>query len=286
MKRYRTTYGGKRLQFNTVKLFIDGINQNHAGGLLKPYTNDPAYVGDTLLTVDELRDFLLELDKEQFDLHVHTMGDLAVRRVLDAVAAAKALAKDNFYPRVTIAHLEVIDAADLRRIKALGVIGNYTPWWFAARKNDPLLDSLGDHRYEHMYAAKSLLDADIKVTFSSDEWWGGERLPTYLNPYFGMQIGHTRQAPKEWREPGDEDIRPSREERLSIEQLLIGYTQNGAYQLRLENQIGSIRAGKLADLVVLDRNLFDMDSDEIWKTQPNAVLMEGEIIQGALPAAD
>ena len=137
-----------------------------------------------------------------------------------------------------------------------------------------------------MYAAKSLLDADIKVTFSSDEWWGGERLPTYLNPYFGMQIGHTRQAPKEWREPGDEDIRPSREERLSIEQLLIGYTQNGAYQLRLENQIGSIRAGKLADLVVLDRNLFDMDSDEIWKTQPVAVLMEGEIIQGALPAAD
>jgi hypothetical protein len=56
--------------------------------------------------------------------------------------------------------------------------------------------------------------------------------------------------------------------------------------LRLENQIGSIKAGKLADLVVLDRNLFDMDSDEIWKTQPVAVLMEGDIIQGALPAAD
>ena len=70
---------------------------------------------------------------------------------------------------------------------------------------------------------------------------------------------------------------------LSIEQLIAGYTQNGAYQLRMEDKIGSIETGKLADLIILNDNLFDMDSDEIWKVKPAAVLMEGEVIQGRLP---
>jgi hypothetical protein len=134
-----------------------------------------------------------------------------------------------------------------------------------------------------MYRAKSLLDLGVRVTFSSDEWWGGELLPTYLNPYFGMQVGHTRQYPKEWWEEDDEGVRSPRNEQLSIEQLIAGYTQNAAYQLRMENQIGSIETGKLADLVILNDNLFDIDRYEIWKVKPAAVLMEGEIIQGALP---
>ena len=283
MKRYRKEYGGDRLQFNTVKLFMDGINQNHAGALLEPYADDASYVGDTMLSVEELRDFLLELDKERFDIHIHTMGDLAVQRVLDAVEAAKAIAGPEFYPRVTIAHLEVIAAADVPRIKELGVIANYTPWWFAARQDDPLSTSFGDERYGDMYRARTLLESGITVTFSSDEWWGGELLPTYLNPYFGMQVGHTRQSPKEWREEGDDAIRSPSDERLSIEQLITGYTRNGAYQLRMEEQIGSIETGKRADLVILDGNLFDMDSYKIWQTKPATVLMDGEIIQGALP---
>ncbi len=282
MRRYRREYGGDRLQFNTVKLFMDGINQNRSSALLEPHADDPSYVGDTILTVEELRDFLLELSKEQFDLHVHTMGDLAVRRVLDAVEAAKDIAKNDFYPRVTISHLGLIDSADLHRIKELGVICNYTPWWFTADHDDPLKIWLGEDRYENMYSPKSLFELGITVTFSSDEWWGGELLPTYLNPYFGMQVGHARQYPSEWREQ-DEKIRPPENEQLSIEQLIAGYTQNGAYQLRMENEIGSIETGKLADLVVLNDNLFDIDSDKIWQVKPAAVLMEGEVIQGALP---
>jgi predicted amidohydrolase YtcJ len=283
MKRYREEYGGDRLQFNTIKLFMDGINQNRSSALLEPHTDDPAYVGDTTLSVEELRDFLLELSEEQFDIHIHTMGDLAVRRVLDAVEAAKDIAKNDFFPRVTIAHLGLIDSADLPRIKELGVIANYTPWWFTADQNDPLKVWLGDDRYANMYSPKALFDLGIDVTFSSDEWWGGDRLPTYLNPYFGMQVGHTRQAPKEWREKDDDAVRPPANAALSIEQLIAGYTRNGAFQLRMENQIGSIETGKLADLVILNDNLFEIDSDEIWMVKPAAVLMEGEVIQGALP---
>ena len=98
-----------------------------------------------------------------------------------------------------------------------------------------------------------------------------------------MQVGHTRQVPKEWWENEDQAIRPPTDQRLSIEQMIAGYTHYAAYQMRMEDQIGSIETGKLADLVVLNDNVFEIDRYEIWKVRPAAVMMEGEVIQGALP---
>jgi predicted amidohydrolase YtcJ len=282
IKRYRREYGGDRLQFNTVKLFMDGIYQNRTSALLEAYVDDPSYVGETILSVEELRDFLLELSEERLDIHIHAEGDLAVKRLLDAVESAQDIANDGLYTRVTISHLGLIDPTDLLRISELGVIANFTPWWFTTEEHDSVRVSLGDARFGRMFNPKPLFDLGVVVTLSSDEWWGGERLPTYLNPYFGMQIGHTRQFPSEWRE-GEEQVRPPTDGQLSIEQLIMGYTQNGAYQMRLEGEIGSIEKGKLADLVLLDDNLFDIDSDRIWKTKPAAVLMEGKVIRGAWP---
>jgi predicted amidohydrolase YtcJ len=283
MKRYRAMYGGDRLKFNTVKLFMDGIYQNRSAALLEPYSDDPSYVGDTILSVDELREFLLELNAERMDIHIHVEGDLAVRRVLDAVEQAQGVVGDDFYTRVTISHLGLISPTDLSRVKKFGVVANYTPWWFTTEQNDPERVSVGEARFERMFDPKSLVDLGVVVTLSSDEWWGGERLPTYLNPYFGMHVGHSRRYPGEWREV-EEEMRPPMDGQLSIEQIVMGYTRNGAYQLRMDNEIGSIEAGKVADLVILDDNLFDMDRDRIWKVKPVAVLMEGEVIRGALPA--
>ena len=84
------------------------------------------------------------------------------------------------------------------------------------------------------------------------------------------------------REEGDDAIRLPVGEQLSIEQLITGYTWNGAYQLRMEDEIGSIETGKRADLVILDDNLFEMDSDKIWQVNPAAVMMDGEIVKSAL----
>ena len=281
MQRYRREYGGDRLQFNTVKLFMDGIYQNRTSALLEPYLDDPSYVGDTILSVEELRDFLVELSAARLDIHIHAEGDLAVRRVLDAVESAQDIASDDFYTRVTISHLGLIDPVDLPRVAALGVIANYTPWWFTTEEDDSVRASLGDARFGRMFSPKPLFDLGVVVTLSSDEWWGGELLRTYLNPYFAMQIGHTRMYPREWREQ-EEIVRPPVDGRLSMEQVIMGYTQNGAYQMRMENEIGSIEKGKLADLLIFDDNLFDIDSDTIWKVKPAAVLMEGEVIHGAL----
>ena len=221
---------------------------------------------------------------EQMDLHVHAIGDLAVRKVLDAVEAARAVAGTRYYPRVTIAHLELIDPHDLLRIKTLGVVSNFTPWWFGVNQEDVVEVSLGTDRYANLYQPKSLFDIGAVVTFSSDEWWGDELLNTYLSPFLGMQVGHTRQYPKEWwGERGAGEVRSPESERLDLEMMIRGYTTNGAYQLRMENEIGTIATGKLADLLVLDENLFDADRYEIWKIKPSIVMMEGELIRGSLP---
>lgn len=282
MKRYRKEYGSDRLQFNTVKLFMDGIYQNRTSALLDAYVDDPSYVGDTLLSVEELRDFLLELNAERFDIHIHAEGDLAIRRVLDAVEEARGIADDEWSMRVTLSHLGLIDEADLPRIKEQGLIANYTPWWFTTGPGDLVSAMMGEERFGRMFDPKSLVDLGVPVTLSSDEWWGGELLPTYLNPYFGMQIAHTRQFPSEWRD-GSERIKPPLDGGLGMEQILLGYTRNAAYQLRMESEIGSIVEGKVADLAVFDEDIFTIDPDSLWKIRPITVMMEGQVIQGALP---
>ena len=113
---------------------------------------------------------------------------------------ARDLAGDSFYTRVTLSHLGLIDPADLPRFSELGIVANYTPWWFTTEDGDPVRRSMGDERFERMFDPKSLLDLGVVVTLSSDEWWGGDLLPTYLNPYFGMQIALTRKYPNDWRD--------------------------------------------------------------------------------------
>ncbi|MDX1406463.1 MAG: amidohydrolase, partial [Woeseiaceae bacterium] len=196
MKRYRETYGGERLRFNTVKLFMDGIHENRASAMLEPYADDPDYVSDTTLSVDELKDFLLALHEERFDLHVHVIGDLATKRVLDAVEQAQAEVGDDFYPRVSLGHLQTVDPGDWPRFRELGVSANFTPWWSGVDDPNPIGGSLGEARGKDTFRARAIADAGGNVTFSSDTW-----TLRYLSPFLGMQVGHTRQYPREWLTP-------------------------------------------------------------------------------------
>ena len=98
------------------------------------------------------------------------------------------------------------------------------------------------------------------------------------SPYFGMQVGHTRLEP----EFGDDaTVRPPLDERLALEDLIRGYTINGAAQLGMEDEIGSIELGKHANLVVLDRNLFEVLPNNIKDTRPTAVIVEGALVSGS-----
>ncbi len=277
LQRLRRTYGSERLRFNTIKIHFDGTNEIRTGALLEPFSDDPGNRGATLLDTEQLRDFIVQLHEARIDLHLHILGDRGIRIALDAVEAARRSVDGELYPRVTICHLDIIDTADYPRFKPLGVIANYTPQWHGLGDRPPLTAGTLGPRFERMLLVQPLLDDGAVVTFSSDvvSLSGMER----ANPYLGMQIGHNRQ----YHQQGEAaPIRLPMTERLDLEDLIKGYTLSGAYQLRMEDQLGSIEVGKLADLVVLDRNLFEIDRYEIHEVRPEAVIMEGEIIRGSL----
>ena len=279
MRRFREAYGGERLQFNTIKLFMDGIHENRSSAMFEPFTDDLDYESNTTLTPEELHDWLIELHEAQFDLHIHAIGDFAVNVVLEGVEMARTTVGDDFYPRVTMAHLQNIHPGDRERFAELGVSANFTAWWHGIDSPDPALAGLGPERSHQSYPVRPLYDSGANVTFSSDDW----RLDV-LSPFLGIQVGHTRQYP-DIMLSGDQDpeaFKGPASEKLPLEYMIRGFTINGAYQLRMEDRIGSIESGKSADFVVLPENLFEVNPKTIYTLMPDAVIMEGELIQGQM----
>ena len=275
--RMRRIYTGERLKFNTIKIHFDGVHEVRSAATLEPYSDDPENRGNTLIDEDTLTAFILELHEAKLDLHLHCVGDRAIRIALNAVERARDSLDEPLYPRVTLTHLEIIDPAELPRFRELGVIANFTPAWHAYWEVDLTRTTLGP-RYERSFLIQPLLDQGTTVSFSSDTT-SLENIED-ANPYLGIQTAHNRQYPPDGP---DARVREPIADRLSLEDLIKGYTLGGATQLRMNEDIGSIEVGKLADLVVLDRNLFEIDRYEIAEATPVAVLMEGEVISGELP---
>jgi predicted amidohydrolase YtcJ len=225
-----------------------------------------------------MSDFILELHAEQIDLHLHTVADRAIRVALDAVEMARAEVGGPLDARVTFCHLELIDDADFDRFYELDIFANFTPQWHGGHIQGAEL-TLGQERYDRMFRVQPLLDRNVAVTFSSDitdaRRWRANR----ASPFFGMQIGHTRLEPEFGARA---TVRPPLDERLDLEDLVRGYTINGAAQLGMADEAGSIEVGKLGNLVVLDRNLFETLPNSISSIRPTAVLMEGELVSGSL----
>jgi predicted amidohydrolase YtcJ len=279
LRALRGRFEGPRLRFNTVKIHFDGVSEIGTSSVLEPFLDRPENHGGTVVSGTRLRDFILELHRERIDLHLHTVGDAASRTALDAVEQARAAVGGLLDTRVTLCHLELLDAADIPRFKALGVVANATPHW-----NGGYFQGadrwLGTERYNRMYRVQPLLDAGATVTFSSDITDHIEWKTDRADPFVGIEIGHTRQEVKGGAQA---PVRPPESERLHLEDLVRGYTLNGAYQLRRDRDLGSIEVGKSADVVVLNKDLFNAGAHEIHTVAPAAVLMEGTVVSGKLP---
>lgn len=278
LKRLRKTFGGKRLRFNTIKIMFDGVSEIRTSAVLEPFLGEGDYRGKTVVDAPRLSNFILELHDEQIDLHLHTVGDAAIRTALDAVEIAHAELGGQPDIRITFCHLEIIDEADFDRFKKLNIFSNFSPQWHGGHIQGAQL-TLGQARYDRMFTVQPLLDRDVSVAFSSDITNAGKWRTDRASPYFGMQVGHTRMEPEFGP---NASIRPPENERLSVEDMIRGFTLNGAAQLGLEADLGSIEVGKIADLVVLDRNLFETLPNQIKSARPTAVMIEGKLSSGSL----
>ena len=279
--RYRREYDTEHLKVHTMKIFMDGTQTIHTAAMVTPY-EDTNTVGNTAFSKEELAELIIKLNAEDLDLHLHTVGERASREVLDAVEMARKELGDDYHVKVTCAHLEIQDDADLNRFAELGVIANYTPWWHCGGEGDPLapwIPILGEKRATHMFRCKTLWDSGALVTWSSDNI-AYEDFATW-NPYLGMEIGMTRQVTDKTKLAefyiGDRSFPPA-EEKMSIEEMILGYTINGAKQLGIEASKGSIEVGKDADFLVFDKDLLTAEQEGFSYNLPSDVYLCGKKI--------
>ena len=274
LKRYRREYNTEHLKVHTLKIFLDGTLKIETAAMVTPYV-DTGVTGVTAFNAEDLAEIIKELNAEGMDLHLHTVGEQASRTALDAVELARKALGDDYRVKVTCAHLEIQDDADLDRFAKLGVIANYTPWWHAG--NDVAKSLLGEERANKMYRCKTLWDSGALVAWSSDNVAYGDFMT--WSPYLGMEIGMTRWISDKTAVPDymkrDKEFPPACE-KMSIEEMLLGYTINGAKQLGIEAAKGSIEVGKDADFLVFDNDLLTAEHQGFSHNLPRDVYFCGK----------
>ncbi len=280
VKRFKQKFNTDHLQVHTFKVFMDGTLRIETAALVTPYV-DTNRKGATTLDREQVAEVLKKLNEAGLDFHAHTVGEQASRTVLDGVEKAKQELGDNFRVKVTCAHLEIQDDADLDRFARLGVHANYTPWWHSGctggNPYELWCSLLGEERANKMYRCKTLWDTGANVTWSSDNIVYGDF--TSWSPYLGMEVGMTRYINRHTKATEVSLVNaefPSPAEKMSIGEMLLGYTINGARQLGIETTKGSIAAGKDADFLVFDTDLLTAEHTGFSHNRPKEVYFRGK----------
>ena len=266
-----------RFSTGTVKIMQDGVAENFTAGLIEPYHDacgcQTASTGLSYVDPAELREIVTRLDAERFQVHFHAIGDRAVRESLDAVEAALA-ANGASEHRHHIAHLQLIHPADIPRFASLGVTANMQALWAA---HEPQMDELtipfiGARRAGRQYLFGDLLRSGARLAAGSD--WS----VSSANPLRAVHVAVNRALPGA---SGDEAEPFLPEQRLSLAEALGAYTIGSAYVNHLDGETGAIEPGRLADLVVLDRDPFAGPAADIAATRVLATYVEGERVFAA-----
>ncbi|MBR3246048.1 MAG: amidohydrolase family protein [Parasporobacterium sp.] len=278
LKRFNREFDTEHLKVHTLKILMDGTQKIHTAAMVTPYV-DTGELGSTTFDAEGLAEVIKSLNEMGMDLHIHTVGERSSRTALDGVELARKELGDDFRVRVTCAHIEIQDDADVGRFAELGVIANFTPYWHSG---DPASTAtwLGDERARKMFRCKSVWDSGALVTWSSDNVAYADFVT--WSPFLGMEVGMRRQITDKSRaheylvsakalEPVDE--------KMGIEEMLLGYTINGAIQLGIEDAKGSIEAGKDADFLVFDNDLLTAEQEGFSHNIPSDVYICGKKVK-------
>lgn len=268
--RWRATIKGENYHYRMLKIMLDGTVEGRTAAMFEDYQGEPGNKGELVFTQQQMIQMISGAAGEKIDVHVHALGERAVHETLNAIEAARKAHPDSS-TRYAICHIQVITDEDLPRFAELDVIAQSTPLWAS-------YDTFGkpfvsEDQFNRYWRFKSLHDLGVKLTWGSDFPASGAGM-LGMSPILQMEIGRTRQNPGEPKAL----IQPRKSERLDIDTLIRGYTLNAAYQLHMEDQLGSLSVGKKADLVVLNKNLFEVRHYEIHKTRVLMTIMDGNVV--------
>ncbi len=253
----------------TVKIMTDGVLENFTGALLEPYcdgcgghtdNNGLAYLERDLLAAA-----VTELDRLGFQVHMHAIGDRAVRNSLDAVEAARHANGMNDL-RHHVAHIQIVQPEDVPRFRQLGVVANCQPYWaqMEPQMEELTVPFLGRERSDLQYPFGDLMRSGATLAGGSD--WS----VTTANPLEEIEVMANRVDPE------NRDRAPFLpEQRVPLPDALAAFTIGSAYVNHDEREAGSIEVGKRADLAVLDRNLFEIEGGAVAEAQVELTLVAG-----------
>jgi predicted amidohydrolase YtcJ len=269
-----------RFRPTSVKIMQDGVCENFTAAVLEPYLDADGHPtgnrGISFVEPGLLREAVTRLDALGFQVHFHALGDRAVREALDAIEAARE-ANGWTDGRHHLAHIQIVDPQDVPRFRRLGAVANAQPLWAAheAQMDELTIPFLGEPRWRHQYPFASLVRHGATLAMGSD--WS----VSSPNPLEEIHVAVNRRMPPSYpyRVEVDEPFLPA--ERLDLPTALAAFTMGSAYVNHLERETGSIEVGKLADLVVLDRNLFEHPVTEIAEARVLRTYVEGELVWAA-----
>jgi predicted amidohydrolase YtcJ len=259
------------IDVGAVKFMLDGVVESHTAAMLEPYSDDPSLKGKLFWEPSNYDSAVVELDKRGFQVFTHAIGDFGVRAALDAYEILETK-KHKHEPRDRIEHIETVAASDIPRFAKLGVIASMQPL-----HSYPDADTLnvwarnaGPDRTSRAWAWKSIADAGGRLAFGSD--WP----IVTLSPWQGIQTAVTRQTSE-----GQPVAGFVPEQRLTVEQAVEAYTLGAAFASRHEKSEGSLEIGKLADLIVVSQNIFDVNPRNIGATKVVTTIVGGQLVYQA-----
>jgi predicted amidohydrolase YtcJ len=268
IERIRSTYHDEWISGGGVKFRFDGVIEAHTAAMLEPYTDDPNLSGFLKWEPAKYTKAVAELDRRGLQIFTHAIGDRAIRVALDAYENA-AKVNGTKDARHRIEHIEDSSAADIPRFGPLGVIASMQP--LHAYPNDNILKvwarNVGPERAQRAWAWRKIADSGGRLAFGSD--WP----VVTINPWPGVQNLLTRETT---------DGKPQGgwlpQMRITLPEAIEGYTLGAAFAGRREKTEGSLEAGKLADLIVLSQDLFQVVPNRIGQTEVLLTLVGGKVV--------
>lgn len=265
LKDLRATYQGDRVRLHSAKFFLDGVLENGTAVLAAP-RSDTGGNAELMFSQEQIDEFFSAFDREGFQIHVHSIGDGAVRAALDGLEIARER-NGAWDSRHQLAHLQVVAPEDIPRFRQLGALANFQPLWAQPNPEaDAIVEAMiGPQRSQFIYPLGEFVRQGVACALSSD--WG----VTSYDPFQIIQCALTRQNPA----LGSDSPIQTAQHRIGIEDAIKGYTLNAAHAAWRDDCTGSLEPGKYADLILLDRDLYAISPYEIGQTQVLLTLLEG-----------
>jgi predicted amidohydrolase YtcJ len=267
----RAKYNDEWISLGGIKLMLDGVIDSETAAMLDPYETQRGSRGKLFWEPAAFKKAVAEINAKGLQASTHAIGDAAIRLALDAYEEASRAA-GNPDVRNKIEHAEDIAADDIPRFGRLGVIAGFQPFhanpepvWMGS-----WVENVGPEREQRAFAWKAVLDGGGRLAFGSD--WP----VVTLSPWPGLQIAVTRQDP-DGNPPGG--WLP--QHRVSLADAVYAYTLGGAYGMHREKDEGSIEAGKLADVIIVSQNIFEVEPRKIAETRVVLTMVGGRVVHDA-----